>query len=498
MAKQAAKKSEPRFIRLKIADITLPEYNPRGISESELKKLCRDIKNDPEFLMQRPPLINYITTDKKNVCYACNQRIKAATANGDTEIWCWVQDDVPKKVQDERMMKDNLHRGQWDFEKLRDFDNDFLLDVGFGMKDLMKMSISNDQENAKLSLRERFIVPPFSVLDSRQGYWQERKKKWFEAGIASHESREEMEVSGSLSGTVPGYYDKKNGVEAIIGRELSAEEFEKEYLPDLMPNKSTLSYTKSGGLLSTFDPVLCEVLYSWFCPKAGSVLDPFAGGSVRGVVAGMLGLGYIGIDLREEQVESNRRQIKEFEKSLDKEMSVYWKTGDSNEIIDSVKGDFDFVFSCPPYFDLEVYSKDDKDLSNMSDEAFIRIYQSIIRKSVAKLKDNRFACFVVGNVRAKSGFYKDLVAETVAAFETAGALYYNEIVLLNVAGSTPIRAGKQFEKYRKVGKVHQNVLVFYKGDPKKIATDFEWIINIEEALKEQHYEPNIAPASVID
>ena len=113
-------------------------------------------------------------------------------------------------------------------------------------------------------------------------------------------------------------------------------------------------------------------------------------------------------------------------------------------------------------------------------------------------KENRFACFVVGNVRNEAGFYKDLVAETVAAFETAGALYYNEIVLLNVAGSTPIRAGKQFEKYRKVGKVHQNILVFYKGDPKKIATDFEWIINIENALKEQHYEPNIAPSSVID
>ena len=27
-------------------------------------------------------------------------------------------------------------------------------------------------------LNKRFIVPPFSVLDARQGYWQERKRAW--------------------------------------------------------------------------------------------------------------------------------------------------------------------------------------------------------------------------------------------------------------------------------------------------------------------------------
>jgi hypothetical protein len=36
---------------------------------------------------------------------------------------------------------------------------------------------------------------------------------------------------------------------------------------------------------SIFDPVLCEIAYRWFCPSGGTVLDPFAGGSVRGIVA---------------------------------------------------------------------------------------------------------------------------------------------------------------------------------------------------------------------
>jgi DNA modification methylase len=59
---------------------------------------------------------------------------------------------------------------------------------------------------------------------------------------------------------------------------------------------------------SIFDPVLCELAYSWFSPKGGIVLDPFAGGSVRGIVASKLGRQYIGVDLRAEQVAANRKQ----------------------------------------------------------------------------------------------------------------------------------------------------------------------------------------------
>ena len=40
---------------------------------------------------------------------------------------------------------------------------------------------------------------------------------------------------------------------------------------------------------SIFDPVLCEVLYNWYSPAGGVVLDPFAGGSVLGITAEMLG-----------------------------------------------------------------------------------------------------------------------------------------------------------------------------------------------------------------
>lgn len=126
-----AKKSAPRLIKLPVNIIELPEYNPREISKKDFAKLRKDIKNDPNFLLQRPPLINYLTEEKRYICYAGNQRTRAAIEEGYTELDVWVEDDVPRDMQDERMLKDNLHRGEWDLTKLIDFDPAFLLDAGF-------------------------------------------------------------------------------------------------------------------------------------------------------------------------------------------------------------------------------------------------------------------------------------------------------------------------------------------------------------------------------
>ena len=61
---------------------------------------------------------------------------------------------------------------------------------------------------------------------------------------------------------------------------------------------------------SIFDLVLCELVYRWFCPPAGLVLDPFAGGSVRGIVASKLGRRYCGVDLSARQIEANEEQAR--------------------------------------------------------------------------------------------------------------------------------------------------------------------------------------------
>lgn len=217
---------------------------------------------------------------------------------------------------------------------------------------------------------------------------------------------------------------------------------------------------------SIFDPVLCEISYRWFCPKEGRVLDPFAGGSVRGIVAGYLGYDYTGVDLRVEQIEANRRQAKTI--LGDNPGIVEWVVGNSlniDELCQNKK--FDFLFSCPPYFNLEIYSDHNEDLSCLRWEEFQRQYSIIIKKSLALLETNSFACFVVTNIRDSKGFLRNLVQETIQNFEDSGAFLYNEAIFITSIGSLPIRITQQFESGRKLGKTHQNVLYFCKGDVKK-------------------------------
>jgi hypothetical protein len=103
----------------------------------------------------------------------------------------------------------------------------------------------------------------------------------------------------------------------------------------------------------------------------------------------------------------------------------------------------------------------------MAPEEFEQAYTEIIAASIAQLKADRFACFVVGDVRDRGGFYRRLVSKTVTAFDAAGARLYNDAVLITAVGSLPMRIAAMFESARKLGKGHQNVLIFCKGDPKR-------------------------------
>ncbi len=286
---------------------------------------------------------------------------------------------------------------------------------------------------------DRFIFPPFSVLDAKQGAWQDRKRAWAAMGIEGELHRQGVHAYGNSCVIKRG--DLGFAGEKTITGEIDAGE---------------------QNCASVFDPVLCELAYRWWAPQAGQVVDPFAGGSVRGIVAASLGLKYWGCDLRQEQIDANEKQADEIAVTPRPE----WVCGDSLLYLPRSPA-ADFIFSCPPYGDLEKYSDDPSDLSAMEWNTFLPCYKRIILRAVSRLKDDRFACFVVGDFRDKKGYYRNFVGETISAFEGAGARLYNEAILATSVGSASMRVTRQFNSGRKLAKTHQNVLVFCKGDWRK-------------------------------
>lgn len=263
------------------------------------------------------------------------------------------------------------------------------------------------------------MIYPFSVLDTRTKEWKQRKEHW-----------------------ITNY-----GIQSELGRE---------------DTQSKTIFWDTPNTVSVFDPVLCELMYEWFSPKDGTVLDPFAGGSVRGIVCEEMGRRYVGIDLSQSQIKANKEQS----------TKPLWINGDSNEELDTLTNEsFDFVFTCPPYYDLEIYTDNVKDISTMDVDSFDEVYKSILKKSVQKLKDNRFFGIVVSEVREPSvtgkyskGRYRGLVRKTIDMLEYAGLEFYNDMILFNSQHQASRVSKTYFDRNRKIASVHQNILIFVKGN----------------------------------
>lgn len=272
-------------------------------------------------------------------------------------------------------------------------------------------------------------ITPFSVLDTRTKEWKQRKEYWI----------------------------TNFGIQSELGREDT--------------QSKTIFWDNPSTNVSIFDPTLCELMYEWFSPKNGLVLDPFAGGSVRGIIAEEMGRKYLGIDLSESQIKANKKQSKK----------PLWINGDSNVELDNVIDEsYDFVFTCPPYYDLEVYTDNEADISNMDVDSFDTVYKSILQKSVAKLKNNRFFGIVVSEVREPSvtgnysiGKYRRLVSKTIDMLEESGVSFYNDMVLFNSQHQASRVSKTYFDRNRKVASVHQNVLIFVKGNPDLATIEME-------------------------
>lgn len=121
---------------ISIKNLTLLERNPRKITKEQMAKLCKSIQDDPEFLRNRPVLVNCV--EGKNIVYAGNQRVRAAKQLKMKEIPCIIERDLPEELVRKRIILDNKTYGEWDFDILaNEFDIDVLLDCGFEASDLI-------------------------------------------------------------------------------------------------------------------------------------------------------------------------------------------------------------------------------------------------------------------------------------------------------------------------------------------------------------------------
>lgn len=283
-------------------------------------------------------------------------------------------------------------------------------------------------------LKDKYVVPPFSVLNTFTEYWRTKLKEW-----------EKLNIYESFGRDAKLAYDNRR--------------IDKHRPPQ-----------QHNGT-SIFNPVLCEVLVKWFSLPGMTIFDPFAGGVTRGAVSCILNRQYVGIDLSKTQVEANYTWLSNFEDRYTLKYEPIWACGDSCKV---EFPNADMILTCPPYFNLERYSDDPDDLSNLNTyQDFLNKYTNILRKCYNILEKDSFAVIVVSDIRDRATTeYYGFIADTTKIMQSIGFKFYNEIILYNQTGNLAITSGNYLDKARKVGRQHQNILVFYKGDTKNIKEKF--------------------------
>ena len=406
--------------------IKLNPNNPRIIKDDKFNKLVQSIKDFPEMLDIRPIVVN-----KEGIILGGNMRFKACIEAGIKEP-PYVVVDLTEEQQKEFLIKDNVSGGEWDWEALaNEWNVEQLEDWGLDMPAIEHEEVLEAEEDKKTEaiqkLEDKFIVPPFSILNAREGRWQERKKYWKDLIKDTGVTRDTGNQTNTRYRSVEGFSASR----------------------------------EDENVGSVLDPVLSEIIIKWFGLEKSKMFDCFSGDTVFGYVSSYLGNTFKGIELRKSQVDFNNERTKGFDAS--------YICDDGRNILNHIEEKSqDLLFSCPPYFDLEVYSDLENDASNQKEyKDFISILDNAFSNSIKCLKENRFAVVVCGDVRDKKGNYYRFPDHIKEIFEKNNMPLYNELILIDPVGNLQMRVGKYME-HRKVGKTHQNVLVFYKGNPKEI------------------------------
>lgn len=264
--------------------------------------------------------------------------------------------------------------------------------TGYTSEDVIEMMrppppVEPPSQEVRQTLAEKFGLTPLSVLDARQHYWKKRAEAW----------------------------------EAILGFE------------------------------SPCDPVLTEAIMRWYTTTQPNIIDLSGKDALRGLVAGNLGFGYVGITDEGNAAANN---------ALVSTKSTGWEKVPRYVVEDENIGLYDLAIYEAPAF---------SSMKEMYD-----VLERQINKAHALLQDNRFLVVIVGaqkKLQTKSVY--DAESVTAFAVEDSAKAFnlYNEVILLRPLGGTPMQC-RSFPATRRLARCHSLMLVFYKGKQEEIERQF--------------------------
>jgi len=100
----------------KLKDLKKLPNNPRTIKTSDFDKLCKSIKDSPDYFEARPLILSDRTGEL--IIIAGNQRFEAAKTLKLKEVPTYLIKDLTEEREKEIIIRDNVSNGEWDMDLL--------------------------------------------------------------------------------------------------------------------------------------------------------------------------------------------------------------------------------------------------------------------------------------------------------------------------------------------------------------------------------------------
>jgi ParB-like chromosome segregation protein Spo0J len=190
-------KTHPVIVSRKVEDLIPYARNSRTHSDAQVAQIAASVR---EFGWTNPVLV-----DGESGIIAGHGRVLAARKLGMDEVPCIELAGLSDTQRRAYIIADNklALNGGWsedmlkiELEELGELGFDLDL-IGFTDEEILALGdgeLADDDEpgepaEPKGNLSDRFMIPPFTVLNAREGWWQSRKKAWLALGIKSELGR---------------------------------------------------------------------------------------------------------------------------------------------------------------------------------------------------------------------------------------------------------------------------------------------------------------------
>jgi len=212
---------------------------------------------------------------------------------------------------------------------------------------------------------------------------------------------------------------------------------------------------------SIFSPQISQYILNIFAPKEKEsiIFDPFAGGGTRAIMSIKNDYNYIGYELRQEEVDAVQQRLKNT--NCEKAKIICGNSQNCDKIENNYA---DFLITCPPYYNLEMYEGGENDLSMCNTyEDFLKGIELVIKETYRILKENSLSCWVIGLHREKNGNLLSMHHDISYLHKKCGFNFKEEVILCHKNNGAIQRVGNFENGANLLIRTHEYLLVFKKG-----------------------------------